>query len=613
MRGIFTELTRPLPVPSILITSSGEIKETNVAASQLLGDRQGFVSGTNITDYIFGESRTAMAYLRVCSRSSEPLPGSMTFIDHEGNEADCRCAGFHVSGAGLGYSESLIHLTCTRRDSRSSAFMALNRKLEELNKAYHSLKLTRNTFQTVLDSQDAIVYVADMDTYELLFINEKVRTAFGDILGKKCWEGLQVDQSGPCPFCTNKHLLDANGQPTGVYEWQFENTSNGRWYELRDSAIQWTDGRIVRCEIGIDITELKTSEAAIKHSDALLREAQRIAELGSWELDRASGTLRWSDELFRILGLDPEKSDPSYESFINRVHPDDRKLVDKAWMESLKNYTPYDMTHRLRMPDGAIKHVHARHHASIGPGQPATRSVGTIQDITCSIVTEDKLRRSLTEKEILLKEIHHRVKNNMAIISSMLALQSRYTDDSRVIELLMQSQNRIRTMALVHEKLYQSDDFTNIHTPGYIEALVNQISSFYRHMDQKIETPTDIEDISLELSVLLPCGLIINELITNAFKHAFVDAGEGQIFIKMYRIADDMIQLEIHDNGKGLPEGLDVDNPGSLGLTIVNSLISQLNGTLEITRRHGTKYSLRFPGKAIISKQGIANGKNNYN
>lgn len=142
----------------------------------------------------------------------------------------------------------------------------------ELTQAYNSIS-------TVLDSLDALVYVSDMDTYELLFFNEYGKAIWGDAVGKICWQTLQADQNGPCEFCTNSKLVDENGQPTGVYVWEFQNTVDGHWYQCRDQAIQWIDGRIVRMEIATDITERKQAEEELKAAKELAEALARRDEL----------------------------------------------------------------------------------------------------------------------------------------------------------------------------------------------------------------------------------------------------------------------------------------------------------------------------------------------
>jgi len=212
---------------------------------------------------------------------------------------------------------------------------------------------------------------------------------------------------------------------------------------------------------------------------------------------------------------------------------------------------------------------------------------------------EDRIKQALREKEILLSEIHHRVKNNMAIISALLSLQSNYTDDEETIEMLSESQRRIHSMALVHEKLYkQHDDFASIDFHDYAESLTDDLLRSHGRTREDIKVTTDIDDIALPLDILIPCGLIINELINNSLKHAFRDALEPGILISLKR-EDDKVVLVVGDTGSGLPEDKDLKRSKSLGLKIVNQLIRQIEGHLEIDRSKGTgfKISLSLPEK----------------
>lgn len=141
------------------------------------------------------------------------------------------------------------------------------------------LTQAHSSISKVLDSLDALVYVTDMDTHELLFFNEYGKAIWGDAVGKICWQTLQSGQSGPCEFCTNSKLVDANGQPTGVYVWEFQNTVDGHWYQCRDQAIEWIDGRVVRMEIATDITERKQAEEELKAAKELAEALARRDEL----------------------------------------------------------------------------------------------------------------------------------------------------------------------------------------------------------------------------------------------------------------------------------------------------------------------------------------------
>lgn len=202
-----------------------------------------------------------------------------------------------------------------------------------------------------------------------------------------------------------------------------------------------------------------------------------------------------------------------------------------------------------------------------------------------------KLQYSLKEKEILLREIHHRVKNNMQIILSLLNLQSAYIEDKKMSGVFKESQDRIRTMALIHEKLYQSENLANINFREYVETLVYGL--FQSYGKRKITVDIDVEDISPGMDVAIPCGLIINELVSNALKHAF-PRGEGKIKVVLQKVGTE-IQLVISDNGVGIPNDIDFRNTKSLGLQLVTLLAEeQLNGKIELNRLEGTEFRIIF-------------------
>ncbi len=202
----------------------------------------------------------------------------------------------------------------------------------------------------------------------------------------------------------------------------------------------------------------------------------------------------------------------------------------------------------------------------------------------------------LNEKEMLLKEINHRVKNNLQIISSLLNLQSRGIEDEQALHSFQVSQDRIKAMALVHEKLYQSEDLARIDFGEYIKSLATDMVSSYglglRHIDLKI----DVEDILLGVDTAIPCGVIVNELVTNSLKHAFPGGRSGEITVS-FREVDGQYSMIFKDDGVGLPEDLDISHPSSLGLTIVNALTGQLGGTIDLGRNGGSEISITFPAK----------------
>ncbi|SCG86889.1 histidine kinase dimerization/phosphoacceptor domain -containing protein [Methanobacterium congolense] len=222
----------------------------------------------------------------------------------------------------------------------------------------------------------------------------------------------------------------------------------------------------------------------------------------------------------------------------------------------------------------------------------STYLMAMIRDITERKIAEDKIKASLHEKEVLLREIHHRVKNNLQIISSLLNLQSRGIDNEEVQEVFKESQARVKSMAMVHEKLYQSQNLSRIQFKDYILSLVNNLLQTYLRDPSGIQLKTDIDDVYIDINTAVPSGLIINEIISNSLKYAF-DDDRGEIKISLRKDDDEMV-LKISDNGKGFSKDFDFRTTETLGLQLVNSLVQQLDGKIEIDNTNGVGFKITF-------------------
>lgn len=221
--------------------------------------------------------------------------------------------------------------------------------------------------------------------------------------------------------------------------------------------------------------------------------------------------------------------------------------------------------------------------------------LSSIVDISDRRQKEEKIQAALKEKDLLLGEIHHRVKNNLQVIHSLLNLQSSLISDATVKGMLMDSQNRIQSMALIHQTLYQSNDFASVDFSGFLDALIPTLVTSYGVSDQKIEVTINAGSVSLPINSAIPCGLLINELITNALKHAFPNNTNGEITVTFSRLKGNRVLLIIADDGVGIPDALDINNVESLGLRLVSLLSQQLEGTLAIHRRDPTRFTIEFP------------------
>lgn len=207
---------------------------------------------------------------------------------------------------------------------------------------------------------------------------------------------------------------------------------------------------------------------------------------------------------------------------------------------------------------------------------------------------EEYLKKSLAEKDVLLREVHHRVKNNMQIISSILSMQSRNIDEPKLKEVLQESQNRIHSMALIHENLYNNKSLANIMFSTYIKSLTGNIARTYSNIQTSVQFDYQIDIAYLPMDIAIPCGLIINELISNSFKYAFVNMSTGVISIHFKSLKDDEYILAVSDNGVGIPAEVNIFKTKSLGMKILHKLVQQIDGELKSDFTNGTKFIIQF-------------------
>jgi two-component sensor histidine kinase len=218
---------------------------------------------------------------------------------------------------------------------------------------------------------------------------------------------------------------------------------------------------------------------------------------------------------------------------------------------------------------------------------------------------EGQIRTALQEKEVLLKEIHHRVKNNLQIISSLLDLQSDYIEDEQTRQLFQESRNRVKSMALIHERLYRAQDLAKVDFAEYIQSLARDVFRSYRTHATGIALRVNVEDVFLGVDTAIPCGLMINELVSNALKYAFPDGRGGEICVELFS-DNGQFTLAVRDNGVGFPKDLDFRNTESLGLKLVVTLVKQLKGTIALHRDGGTAFEIKFA--AVERKRSLGKG-----
>ncbi|HKJ85210.1 MAG TPA: cache domain-containing protein, partial [Spirochaetia bacterium] len=344
-----------------------------------------------------------------------------------------------------------------------------------------------------------------------------------------------------------------------------------------------------------EVIEARQSDLA--RSNELLRATQEVAHVGSWEYIPGSGEFACSDELLRIAGLPVGRDRLSLKQALDLLHPDDRSVIVRRFRESLASgEVGFEIEHRLRVA-GSEEDRFVLHRASHVRGGPDRRvhSRGTMYDITDRHRAEESLRIALAEKSILLHEVHHRVRNNLAIVESILSLQrDRLPAESRAYRALADAHSRILAMGLLHRYLYETENLLEIQLNDYALELITILSESYGAPG--IEVTSVLDEAVLNVSTAIPCGLILNELIVNAYKHAF-PSGSGTLEVRVQKRQPGEIEIAVIDDGIGVDQARAGagQNVGGLGTELTRSLVEQLGGSVSYSDAGGTTVVVRFP------------------
>ncbi len=599
------------------------------------------------------------------------------------------------------------------------------------NKMEMELKISEEKYRRLAENSKDMIYVMSIPDGNYQYVNPAVEK-ITEFSPEEFYKSTRLLKSYIHPDHKNyykktwKKLL--NGETQSAYEYKIVTKSGKeKWLNQRNTIITDNEGNPIAIEGTVtDITKRKEIEEGLKKREMdfnienkkLLR-AQRVAKIGIWENDLSTNDLLWSEEMYRIMGFEPNtpvnlvdvtklfptkefkrfqqavdaainKNSPySIDYKINKkdgtliyIHDEGeiirnlegkpismfgttqditgRKLAEKSLKESESKFrnlveTTPDMIWEID-PQGIFTYISPQSNSILGwsPQQVIGKSIfsmirqeyiqkikksfqthiegtkkfnvlevpaehrngrhivieihsakvtddngkikgfqGIARDITEKTIATNKLKTSIKEKDILLQEIHHRVKNNMQIISSLLNLQIKYIKDDEAIDVLKESQNRVKSMAMIHEKLYQSNDFTRINLTEYIESLVKGLFYSYSIDQEEISSIINVDNVRLNIETAVPCGLIINELVSNSLKHGFSNGENGEVYISL-KFIDDKYELIIGDNGIGFPSNIDFKKTDSLGLQLVNNLVGQIDGEIELDNRSGTEFKIVF-------------------
>ena len=461
--------------------------------------------------------------------------------------------------------------------------------------AEEALKESEERFHAMFERHHAVKLVIEPETGIIVDANAAACRFYGYSREQLCSLRIHdINQLPPDEVASERAKAAAEQRNYFVFPHRLAN-GEVRWVEVYSTPVE-TRGRPLLYSIIHDITNRTRAEEALRESERMYRAIGESIDYGVWICDPEGRNLYASDSFLKLVGISQQQC--SEFGWGDALHPDDAERTMAAWKECVRTGGTWDIEHRFRGVDGEWYPVLARGVPVRNVQGQIVRWVGINLDIGNLKRTEEALKASLGEKEVLLKEIHHRVKNNMQIISSLVDLQASQLPDDSMRAILQDVTQRVRSMALVHEKLYQSADMARIEFSDYARTLLGYLWRAHGTTASGIRLALDLEPTPFSVNAAVPCALILNELATNALKHAFRGRNSGEVIVSLHRNPEGLVSLRIRDNGTGFPAGLDWQHAKSLGLRLVQILAKQLSATVEFSSvdGEGTEFSVSFGG-----------------
>jgi PAS domain S-box-containing protein len=357
---------------------------------------------------------------------------------------------------------------------------------------------------------------------------------------------------------------------------------DGEEHPIADSGapIRQYDGTVIGVVLVIrDQSGERTVQRALEEGRDRLELALKSATMGIWEWEISTGKVTWDGEHHVLFGIPLNAFKGTIDAVQECVHPEDRERGMEVLRRTVELDLPFDNTYRVVRPDGAIRWLHS--YGTLyrdGAGGPQ-RIVGTTQDITERVDRERALRNAIEEKDTLLRELYHRTKNSMHLIRSVLMLKAGENPTSDVQRVVQETERRIHTIAMVHDKLYQRGDLSHIRMSEYLPELVDLLLSSHDGETRNISIDLDVQDVELLIDTAIPCGLVITELMTNALNHAFPGKNAGTITLRLRRASEGHIELLFCDDGVGVSPDCDLRELQTMGIRTIVSLVEhQLQG-----------------------------------
>jgi two-component system, chemotaxis family, CheB/CheR fusion protein len=530
------------------------------------------------------------------ARLQQELATTREYLQAIIEEQESTNQAFQVANEEILSSNEELQSTNEELETSQEELQATNEELhtinEELNSRNTELGQLNNDLQNLLSSINI----------PILMLDGELRIRRFTTLAQKMFNLIPTDLGRPFSDIQPNIIIPDLGasivktiETLTTREEEIQDRT-GAWYSLRIRPYRTIDNRIDGVVIGlIDIDTLKRSatriEAARDYANAIVETVRQPLLVLNPDLR----VIRANQCFYEMFQLNPAQTEQqSIFELKNRLWnlPDLRSLLENLLtrdteFQDFEVIQPIDLESDRILLFNACKIRDELYEHSI---------LLAIEDITDRRQAEISIRDSLTEKEVLLREIHHRVKNNLQIVSSLLSLQSNRVGDPQAIAILQDSQNRVQAMALIHESLYQSSNLANLNFAEYVQTLVNNLFTSYNVDRETVALHIDVvPEIAIDVDRAVLCGLIINELVTNALKHGLGGDLNGKVQVKLGQSDNDLLTLSIENNGRELPPDFDLSNVRSMGLSLVRSAVGQIKGQLTVETGAMTVFKINFP------------------
>jgi len=595
----YQNLIENLPV-GVLIINNERIDYANPNALKLLGVDEVRASELILIQFLH-PSYSNEFHLLINGIKSGKRPG---FVELKIKRIDTNSIlDVEASGALLddGSIQLLLHDISTRKQLAREQLRAqiaeetnlqLQREIIERTKAEKELSQAQQYARSIIDSSLDMIVATDID-FNINEFNSAAEATFGYVREEVMGKPLSM------LFSDDKELKKVVQRITddgSLANEIINRKKDGTFFIsfLSASLIKNEKGETMGAMgVSRDITSLKKAEEELRLSEERHRAIYDQAYIGISRIAKMGRFLLVNQRLCDMLGYNADElyKKTFYELGVQEEVEESLVEWDQLLSGKIKNFSR-EQTYVRK--DGELLSANVTVSLVRDSNDSPNYFVAVFEDITERKEHERQLEESIKEKEVLLKEVHHRVKNNMQVISSILNLQSSYIDDETALSILRESQDRIKSMSFVHESLYQSKTLSEVNFSEYIKNIASNLFHSYGRPEGGISLQFELEEVFLNLDTSIPCGLIINEVVSNSLKYAFEGKEKGIIKIEFSKLSDGKLKLIIGDDGIGLPSNFDIENAETLGLQLVTTLVTQVSGVLEIKTNKGTQFSIVF-------------------